>query len=194
MTETIIMCAVLSIIVFCSQAILCLKAKQKTVKLIPGYIIVAVYAICIILWFIDLFGDKVKTSELSIILHMFSGNGVEYIPFDINGKSDKQIAANNVFADCLNLKAIPKITANVSDVSYIFSNCKRLRELSEDAVANIDWSYIDSLTAPYSGARNATFNCCNSLRKFPMSFLKHGNPLAAYSVSIYNNCFYINII
>jgi len=58
MTETIIMCAVLSIIVFCSQAILCLKAKQKTVKLIPGYIIVAVYAICIILWFIDLFGES----------------------------------------------------------------------------------------------------------------------------------------
>lgn len=58
MTETIIMCAVLSIIVFCSQAILCLKAKQKTVKLIPGYIIVAVYAICIILWFIDLFGGS----------------------------------------------------------------------------------------------------------------------------------------
>ena len=52
------MCAVLSIIVFCSQAILCLKAKQKTVKLIPGYIIVAVYAICIILWFIDLFGES----------------------------------------------------------------------------------------------------------------------------------------
>lgn len=44
MTETIIMCAVLSIIVFCSQAILCLKAKQKTVKLIPGYIIAAVYS------------------------------------------------------------------------------------------------------------------------------------------------------
>ena len=58
MTETIIMCAVLSIIVFCSQAILCLKAKQKTVKLIPGYIIVAVYAICIILWVIDLFGGS----------------------------------------------------------------------------------------------------------------------------------------
>lgn len=35
MTETIIMCAVLSIIVFCSQAILCLKANQKTIKLIP---------------------------------------------------------------------------------------------------------------------------------------------------------------
>ena len=58
MTETIIMCAVLSIIVFSSQAILCLKAKQKTVKLIPGYIIVAVYAICIILWFIDLFNGS----------------------------------------------------------------------------------------------------------------------------------------
>lgn len=58
MTETIIMCAVLSIIVFCSQAILCLKAKQKTVKLIPGYIIVAIYAICIILYFIDLFNGS----------------------------------------------------------------------------------------------------------------------------------------
>lgn len=58
MTETIIMCAVLSIIVFCSQAILCLKANQKTIKLIPGYIIVAGYAICIILYFIDLFNGS----------------------------------------------------------------------------------------------------------------------------------------
>lgn len=54
MTETIIMCAELSIVVFCSQALLCLKVQKKTVKLIPAYIIIVIYVICIILWFADL--------------------------------------------------------------------------------------------------------------------------------------------
>lgn len=80
MTETIIMCAVLSIIVFCSQAILCLKAKQKTVILIPGYIIVAVYAICIILWFIDLFGGSGGVAIWQIFAFIISiANTVAYM-------------------------------------------------------------------------------------------------------------------
>ena len=80
MTETIIMCAVLSIIVFCSQAILCLKAKQKTVKLIPGYIIVAVYAICIILWFIDLFGGSGSVAIWQIFAFIISiANTVAFV-------------------------------------------------------------------------------------------------------------------
>lgn len=53
MTETIIMCAVLSIIVFCIQAILCIKVNKKAVKLIPAYIIVVIYGICIFLCFFD---------------------------------------------------------------------------------------------------------------------------------------------
>ena len=53
MIEIIIMGAVLSIIVFWIQAILCTKLNKKAVKLIPAYIIVAIYAICIFLCFID---------------------------------------------------------------------------------------------------------------------------------------------
>jgi len=80
MTETIIMCAVLSIIVFCSQAILCLKAKQKTVKLIPGYIIVSVYAICIILYFIDLFNGSGGVAIWQIVAFIISiANTVAFV-------------------------------------------------------------------------------------------------------------------
>jgi hypothetical protein len=53
MIEIIIIGAVLSIIVFWIQAILCIKVNKKAVKLIPAYIIVVIYAICIFLCFFD---------------------------------------------------------------------------------------------------------------------------------------------
>ena len=54
MIETIILCSVLAIIVFGIQMALCLKANKKAVKLIPTYIIVALYVIAGILCLLDL--------------------------------------------------------------------------------------------------------------------------------------------
>ena len=54
MTETIVLCTVLSIIVFGIQSFLCLKANKKTTKLIPAYIIVAIYVIAALLCIIDI--------------------------------------------------------------------------------------------------------------------------------------------
>ena len=56
MTETIILCSILSVIVFGIQFVLCLKAKQETVKRIPTYIIVTLYVIAgilCLLYFLD---------------------------------------------------------------------------------------------------------------------------------------------
>lgn len=53
MTETIVLCGVLAIIVFGIQSFLCLKANKKTTKLIPAYIIVAIYVIAALLCIID---------------------------------------------------------------------------------------------------------------------------------------------
>ena len=54
MTETIVLCTVLSINVFGIQSFLCLKANKKTTKLIPAYIIVAIYVIAALLFIIDI--------------------------------------------------------------------------------------------------------------------------------------------
>ena len=54
MIETIILCSILAIIVFGIQMALCLKANRKAVKLIPTYIIVALYVIAGILCLLDL--------------------------------------------------------------------------------------------------------------------------------------------
>ena len=58
MTETIILCSILAIIVFGVQTVLCLKANNKAVKLIPAYIIVAVYVIAVVLCLVDILGGS----------------------------------------------------------------------------------------------------------------------------------------
>lgn len=53
MIETIILCSILAIIVFGIQFIICSKANKKAVKRIPAYIIIALYAIALILCLVD---------------------------------------------------------------------------------------------------------------------------------------------
>ena len=47
MIETIILCSILAIIVFGIQFVLCNKANNKSVKSIPVYVILALYAIAL---------------------------------------------------------------------------------------------------------------------------------------------------
>ena len=53
MIETIILCSILAVIVFGIQFVLCNKANNKSVKRIPMYIILALYAIALILCLVD---------------------------------------------------------------------------------------------------------------------------------------------
>ena len=53
MIETISLCSILAIIVFGIQFVLCSKANKKAVKRIPAYIIIALYAIALILCLVD---------------------------------------------------------------------------------------------------------------------------------------------
>ena len=53
MIETIILCSILAIIVFSIQFVLCNKANKKTVKCFPLYVIIALYAIALILCLVD---------------------------------------------------------------------------------------------------------------------------------------------
>ena len=53
MIEIIILCSILAIIVFGIQFVLCNKVNKKSVKRIPAYIIIALYAIALVLCLVD---------------------------------------------------------------------------------------------------------------------------------------------
>ena len=143
--------------------------------------------------FVNTFEDKITTKDITNASYMFYNTSIlQNIPFDLCFKSSSSYhSLGRLFYGCYNLVTIPKIVGAIpDDTSYIFSSCRNLVELSEEAVADIDWSYVESRTSSYGASRNNTFENCYRLRKFPMSFLAHVNPVGNQSSSIYYNGFY----
>ena len=136
-------------------------------------------------WFINGYGDKITTKDISYTGHMFDDSQVEEIPFELNFLAG-EIGLDYTFTDCSKLKSVPKINnCKPNAMSYFFSGANYLREIPEDIAGWFDWSYMDGQTSGYYGSRSSQFSNCRSLRSFPMSFLEHGNPVANYNYSIY---------
>jgi hypothetical protein len=143
-------------------------------------------------WVIENYGDRITTKNLTNLMYTFKDcDELVEIPFALNCKADTKNSVTNIFYGCKKLKSVPKINnLKVDAIDAIFHYCNNIREIPDDIDANWDWSNIDSLTSGYYGNRSNTFHSCSSLRKFPMNFLNHGNPVVNYSYSIYNGCFY----
>lgn len=142
--------------------------------------------------YINLFDNTVSTKDISNTTFMFYKSSLEKVPFDINfagGSSYSGDIVSNMF-DGSKIKELPKLNnCKPENINKIFGDMYYLREVPEDIDATWDWSYIESLTSAYSGNRDGTFQNCCSLRKFPMSFLNHGNPMASYGYTIYSSAF-----
>ena len=150
-------------------------------------------------WFINKYGNKITTENITTAYQMFTWSTVSNIPFELNfsqNVSDHTI--DYMFSDC-NITSIPKFNnCKPSTMGYFFQGCKNLRYLPDDIATWFDWSYFDSLTSQWSGSRDNSFYGCFSLRSIPMNFLAHGNPVAYYSNSIYyggfRSCFVLDEI
>ena len=148
-------------------------------------------------WFINKYGNRITTENISTANQMFNNSNVSIIPFELNFSQTGNYSTSYLFNDCGNLTSVPKINnCATSECNYIFNYCSRLRYLPDDIATWFDWSYIDGLTSQYSGSRCSSFSHCHSLRSVPMSFLAHGNPVATYSYSIYyygfQDCFVLD--
>lgn len=138
-------------------------------------------------WFIENYGERVTTENISNVNYMFKSSQVENIPFEINCTGSKH-KTSMLFSGCINLVAIPKINnMQPKELSHIFSSCFKLRYLPEDIENWFDWSYIDGLTTTSDGSANGIFNNCASLRSIPVSLLSHCNKNIT---SGYNSYFY----
>jgi hypothetical protein len=143
-------------------------------------------------WFIENYGDRITTKDIGAMNYMFnSANKLTNIPFDINCKLGTNIDLKNMFSSCYILKELPKINnAKPSDLAGVFQYCNNIREIPDDLCDTWDWSYMDNLTSGFSGNSSYLFYKCYSLRKYPNSFLSHGNPVVYYGYSVYFNLFY----
>lgn len=149
-------------------------------------------------WFINNYGNRIKTENLSNADHMFYNmNTVEEIPFTLNFATYTTIPMSYMFSKIISnhpLKRTPAMSnCKPSDMSNLFQSAYWLEEVTEDFVNGIDWSYMDSQTGSSSCKRQYTFSYCHSLRRVPDEFLRHGNPNlnTTYSLFSYgfNNCY-----
>ena len=142
-------------------------------------------------WFVEKYGDRITTNNISFLDSMFWGSNIISIPFDINCDNETPISLKNVFACCYHLTNVPKINnLKPSDIDGVFNYCYKLRSIPNNWCDNWDWSVIEGSTSLYSGKVYNLFYSCYSLRTFPMDIISHGNPKIASAYSVYNSLFY----
>lgn len=109
-------------------------------------------------WFIDMFGDKITTKDISQASNMFSSsNSITSIPFEFNFV-DGGCYVNNMFSNCNNLTSVQSIDFNQTntykDCQSMFSNCHHLTSIG--TIKNL-----------YPSALNTFFSSCYRLRELP---------------------------
>lgn len=140
-------------------------------------------------WVIEAYGDRVTTTNITNANYMFSNSKVKSIPFDINLSTTTNAPSGNLFDKCAELTIAPKITGKIGDANSLFYYCQKLREIPEESIENIDWSWHTSQTSAYSGNKGYMFSNCHSLRRVPNELLESANPVSAYMYTYFSSGF-----
>ena len=143
-------------------------------------------------WFIEKYGNKITTKDITIANSMFHGSDkIPKVPFDLNLSSSRSYHDSSyIFENCDNLTQIPKLNnVIVYDARGMFRMCRTLRTIPEDIADTWNWSYLEKQTSSSIGKQNEMLQGCVSLRSFPMTLIKSGNPYSNYSNSYYRNGF-----
>ena len=93
-------------------------------------------------WFIDMYGDIIKTQDITDSYYMFGNSSeLQSIPFDINFKQSNNTGNNMVemFSACYKLSELPKINyAKPSSITRLFSGCESIRYIPDNFDSNWD--------------------------------------------------------
>lgn len=149
-------------------------------------------------WFIESFGDKMSSADITNANCMFMSSTLNEIPFELNFKEGTDINMNAMFQGC-SMKTAPIMNnAKPSNISSLFSGCDKLETVPANLGSNWDWSYIETQTSSYQGNTSGLFNGCKSLRAVPKTMISHANPYSAYSNSAcstgFTNCYSLSVI
>ena len=116
-------------------------------------------------WFIELYGNKITTENISNAIYMFANYSLSNIPFEINISDNTSI--NYIFYSS-KIKTLPYINGRISAIAHLFNGCNYLNSIPEDWAEHINWDYVHSYQ--YSQTSNI-FYACYSLRHIPDSLM-----------------------
>lgn len=154
-------------------------------------------------WFINLYPNKITTSNITDCKYMFMSSNLSEIPFVINVKPEKTTAAMywSYLFQASKIKKAPYIYVSGMDtptnasrsiaMDYMFAGCNYLKEIPYDffnvmITDNDDfWNAVKN----YGPNRNNMFASCYSLRELPdITNLNHRQEASYhYSYSLYYN-------
>ena len=116
-------------------------------------------------WFIEKFGDKITTKDITNSPKMFEQSSLTSIPFSLNCKKDKNVSLESIFQDCSKMVSVPYIyNAKVAHAMSMFQSCKYITEIPEDYFDTWDFSYVHGYEY---GNLKLMFGGCGRLRKIP---------------------------
>lgn len=127
-------------------------------------------------WFINDFGDKITTNNITNASYMFNySTTLPEIPFEIN--LGKCTDFSNMFNGCNKLRELPVIRgtlpaptgdyAGTLDLTALFWYCTYVREIPNDFFITLAGEEYWTTVKNYRGNRNNIFSNCYSLRKLP---------------------------
>lgn len=153
-------------------------------------------------WFLDEFGDRITTENITRTFQMFNNSQVERIPFTLNVADAYELGST--FSGCQQLIECPKIRGTIkwntsTNLASVFESCRRLRDL-EDLFepSMLDGFSTVKVTGAYSSPKACGIKECTSLRKVPSWFYKFklcedstAYPNYTYSIyySAFSNCY-----
>ena len=136
-------------------------------------------------WFIELYGNKITTENISNAQYMFSQCSLSNIPFEINIINDTNI--NFIFFSS-KIKTLPYINGRITSFANSLKGCQYLNSIPEDWAEHIDWGYLHS--SQYN-TLSGMFSECYSLRHIPDSLIAEIWGIASSNNGVpYNSQFY----
>lgn len=132
-------------------------------------------------WFLNNYGDKITTDNITIAEHMFLSNPIERIPIDIN-LSDSCTNTEHMFSECANLVELPVVN-NFADSASICDGCRKLTSIN----GNKFRTPADTVSA------NSLFVNCFKLRTVDGFFDNIPDEIKGTSIfglhNTFNNCY-----
>lgn len=116
-------------------------------------------------WFIELYGNKITTENISNAMYMFARYSLSNIPFEINISDNTN--ASYIFSSS-KIKTLPYINGRISSISHLVDGCNYLNSIPEDWAEHINWDYVHSYQY---NQLNCIFYACYSLRHIPDSLI-----------------------
>lgn len=133
-------------------------------------------------WFIEKYGDKITTKDITDGRSMFSNNPITSIPFSLNFKENYTTFTGSMFYYSKIVSPPPINNLKIQSAQCMFENCDYLIEIPEDYFNTWDFSYINQ--SNYDSI-NQMFLHCKRLRKIPSDLSMFYNNARSSSVFYY---------